>query len=247
MKARLCIFALALLALLLPGQARAQALVADLSDHLIAITAGFSGTDVLLFGATEGEGDVIVILRGPEVPVAVRRKTRAVGIWVNTERIEFTGAPAFYRVAASRPLEEIANPTLRVRHQISVDQIRVVAERELTPTKFNNFRDGLLRNKLREGLYSAEVGKVSFLGPRLFRTKIYLPANVPPGSYTVEVLLVRNSQVIAAQTTPMFVSKTGIGADVYDFAHRHAAVYGLVAVLIAVTAGWAAGAVFRRA
>jgi uncharacterized protein (TIGR02186 family) len=232
---------------LLPVQARAQALVADLSDHLIAITAGFAGTDVLLFGATEGEGDVIVILRGPEVPVAVRRKTRAVGIWVNTETISFSGAPAFYRVAASRPLEEITNAALRTRHQIGVDQLRLVAERTLTPTKFNNFREGLLRNKLRADLYSAEIGKVSFLGPRLFRTKIYLPANVPPGSYTVEVLLVRNNQVIAAQTTPMFVNKTGIGADVYDFAHRHAAVYGLVAVLIAVSAGWAAGTVFRRA
>jgi hypothetical protein len=70
---------------------------------------------------------------------------------------------------------------------------------------------------------------------------------VPPGSYTVEVLLVRNNQVTAAQTTPMFVSKTGIGADVYDFAHRHSAVYGLIAVLIAVSTGWAAGTVFRKA
>ncbi|HEX2113413.1 MAG TPA: TIGR02186 family protein [Alphaproteobacteria bacterium] len=246
MKARLYLLAFALLALM-PAPVRAQALVADLSDHLIAITAGFAGTDVLLFGATEGEGDVIVILRGPEAPVVVRRKTREVGIWVNTERIAFSGAPAFYRVAASRPLDEITNAALRARHQIGVDQLRVVPERELTPTKFNSFRQGLLRNKMREDLYSDEVGKVSFLGPRLFRTKIYLPANVPPGSYTVEVLLVRNNQVIAAQTTPMFVNKTGIGADVYDFAHRHAAVYGLVAVLIAVSAGWAAGTVFRRA
>jgi uncharacterized protein (TIGR02186 family) len=245
MKARF--FFLLISLLLLPMPARAQALVADLSDHLIAITAGFAGTEVLLFGATEGEGDVIVLLRGPEAPVLVRRKTRAVGIWVNTETIAFSGAPAFYRVAASRPIDEIANPALRARHQIGVDQIRVTAERVLTPQKFDNFRQGLLRNKQREDLYSTEVGRVSFLGPRLFRTKIYLPANVPPGSYTVEVLLVRNNQVIAAQTTPMFVNKTGIGAEVYDFAHRHAAVYGLIAVLIAVFSGWAAGTVFRKA
>lgn len=245
MMARPFFFLLAALAFL-PTSARAQALVADLSDHLIAITAGFSGADVLLFGATEGEGDVIVILRGPEMPVAVRRKTRAMGIWVNTERVVFTGAPAFYRVAANRPIDEIASPALKARHRIGVDQIRVMPERTLTPQKFNNFREGLLRNKEREGLYSSEVGKVSFLGPRLFRTTINLPANVPPGSYTVEVLLVRNGQVVAAQTTPMFVSKTGIGADAYDFAHRYAAVYGMIAVLMAVSAGWAAGAVFRR-
>jgi uncharacterized protein (TIGR02186 family) len=238
--------AIALLALL-PARAHAQALVADLSDHLIAITAGFAGTDVLLFGATEGEGDVVVVLRGPEAPVIVRRKTRAAGIWINTERIAFNGAPAFYRVASSRPLDEIANTALRTRQQIGIDFLRITPERELTPAKFENFRQGLLRNKEREDLYSARVGEVSFLGPRLFRTRFYLPANVPPGTYTVEVLLVRNNQVIAAQTTPMLVNKTGIGADVYDFAHNHAAVYGLLAVLIAVSTGWAAGTVFRKA
>lgn len=235
------------LAAFVAGPARAQPLVADLSDHLIAITAGFAGTDVLLFGATEGEGDVIVILRGPEHPVIVRRKSRVAGIWINTERVSFSGAPAFYRVASSRPLDEITTPALRARHQIGADQLRIVPQRNLSPERLAEFRDGLLRNKEREALYSTELGKVSFLGPRLFRTRIYLPANVPPGSYTVEVLLVRNQQVIAAQTTPMFVSKVGIGADVFDFAHRHAAVYGLVAVLMAVSAGWAAGSVFRRA
>jgi uncharacterized protein (TIGR02186 family) len=246
MRTRILLLLIGLVALL-PGQARAQALVADLSDHLIAITAGFAGTDVLLFGATEGEGDVVVVLRGPEIPVVVRRKTRAAGIWINTERIVFNGAPAFYRVAASRPLDEVANTALRARQQIGIEYLRIATERELTPQKLQNFRQGLIRNKEREGLYSPELGTVSFLGPRLFRTRFYLPANVPPGSYTVEVLLVRNNQVIAAQTTPMLVNKTGIGADVYDFAHRHAAVYGLLAVLIAVSTGWAAGTVFRKA
>jgi len=44
----------------------------------------------------------------------------------------------------------------------------------------------------------------------------------------------------------MRVKKTGIGARIYDFAHRHAAAHGLVAVLIALAAGWAASAAFRR-
>jgi uncharacterized protein (TIGR02186 family) len=238
--------ALALLGLAF-APARAQPLVADLSDHLIAITAGFAGTDVLLFGATEGEGEVVVILRGPDNPVVVRRKSRVLGIWINRERVTFTGAPSFYRVAASRPLEEITTPALRARHQLGLDTLRLVPERNLRPDRLEEFRAGLIRNKQRQELYATEVGRVSFLGPRLFRTRIYLPANVPPGSYTVEVLLVRNGQVIAAQTTPMFVSKTGIGAEVYDFAHRHAAVYGLIAVLLAATGGWSASVIFRKA
>ena len=43
----------------------AASLVADLSSHLIAITTGFTGTEVLLFGAKEGPGQVVMIVRGP--------------------------------------------------------------------------------------------------------------------------------------------------------------------------------------
>lgn len=236
-----------LMAAVAAGPARAQPLVFDLSSHLIAITTGFSGTELLLFGATEGEGDVIVTLRGPETTAVVRKKTRVAGIWINTERMSFTGAPAFYRVAASRPLEQIAPPPLRARHQIGLENLRMTPPDEARPAEIQTFHAGLLRNQEARGLYASEPGRVSFLGPRLFRTRVVLPANVPPGAYTAEVLLVRNGQVIAAQATPMFVSKIGLGAEVYEFAHRHAALYGILAILLAVLSGWGAGVAFRRA
>lgn len=238
--------AILVLALLAAGPARGQALVFDLSNHLIAITTGFSGTELLLFGATEGEGDVIVVLRGPESTPVVRKKSRVAGIWINTEAMPFGGVPAFYRVASSRPLEQIAPPAVRARHQIGLENIRATSPPAAPPEAVAVFRAGLLRNQEARGLFSSEVGRVAFLGPRLFRTRVVLPANVPPGSYTVEVLLLRGGQVIAAQTTPMFVSKIGLGAEVYDFAHRHAALYGILAIALAVLSGWGAGVAFRK-
>ena len=238
--------ALALFLLLGATGARAQALVADLSSHLIAITTGFSGTELLLFGATEGEGDVVVVVRGPEGETTVRRKARVAGIWINRDELRFSGVPAFYRVAASRPLAEIAPNALRQRHQIGTEFLRIQPQRELNSEETAAFRAGMLRNKEALKLYDSDVGRVSFLGNRLFRTRILFPANVPTGNYTVEVLLVRGGQVVAAQTTPMFVSKVGVGADIYDFAHDYAALYGLIAILFAVAAGWGAGVVFRK-
>ena len=61
--------------------ARANSLVADLSRHLVAITTGFVGTDVLLFGATDDAGDVVVIVPGPDRSVVVHRKSRVLGVW----------------------------------------------------------------------------------------------------------------------------------------------------------------------
>src|SRR6202023_4241618 len=68
---------------------RAEALIADLTSHLIAITTGFTGASVVLFGATDGPGDVIVAVRGPDREMTVRRKRRVAGIWANTEQGTF--------------------------------------------------------------------------------------------------------------------------------------------------------------
>jgi len=63
----------------LGGAARGEPLVADLTSHLIGITGAFTGASVVLFGATDGPGDVVVVVRGPEHDVAVRRKRREIG------------------------------------------------------------------------------------------------------------------------------------------------------------------------
>src|SRR3954468_6949844 len=92
-------------------------LVADLSSHLVAITTGFSGTDVLLFGATNGPGDIAVVVRGPAEDAVIRRKGRAGPIWVNADQITWREVPSYYRVASSRPLDEFAPQTLLSRYQ----------------------------------------------------------------------------------------------------------------------------------
>jgi len=232
---------------LLPQRpAAAQALVADLSEHLIAITTGFTGTDVLLFGATEGEGDVVVVVRGPPMGIVVRRQARVAGIWINEASLRFEGVPSYYALASSRPIEEIVPAELAARQQIGLSHLKLVPAENVSEREEVEFREALIRNKQRLGLFARAVGRVEFLGRRLFRTNVYFPANVPTGSYMVEVLLIRDGDIAQAQTTPLVVSKIGIGADAYEFAHRHSAAYGGVAIFGALMAGWFAHLAFRR-
>lgn len=230
-----------------PSPLRAQALVADLSEHLVAITTGFTGKEVLLFGATEGEGDVVVTVFGPESPVTVWRKERVAGIWMNTDSVEFASVPSYYASATSRPLEEIGTPAMRSRLQIGMEHIRLEpASADTDPERLKAFRAALLRNKERQGLYRAGAGTIIQLGGRLFQTRLYLPSNVHTGTYRVNVLRIVDDQVVGAQTTPLIISKIGIGAEVYDFAYRRAWLYGLIAVALAIVSGWLAGVIFRK-
>ena len=251
------ILALAALALGPPpvggaGAARAQALVADLSQHLIGITTGFAGTEVLLFGATEDAGaaaDVVVTVTGPDTEQVVRRKQRLAGIWLNRDRMTFRGVPAYYAVAASRPLDEIARPEVLARHEIGVRRLELepVGEAAARPAEaVEAFRAALIRRKQEQELYSEAPGDVRFVGEQLFRTTLEFPANVPPGHYRVQSYLLQDGEVVGAQTNLLLISKIGLEAEVYDFALNRSALYGGVAVVIALVSGYLAGLMFRR-
>jgi hypothetical protein len=195
-------------------------LVADLSEHLVAITTGFAGADVLLFGATDAEGDVVVVVRGPSRPITLHRKGRVLGIWANTASKYFPRAPSFYAVAASRPLEDLVGQPELDRHEIGLEHLKL--EMPLAKASEN-------------------------VATRLFRAEFHLPANVPTGRYQVQVFLIRDQRVQSAQTTPLIVSKIGVQAEVFDFAHQRSALYGIIAIAVALFAGWLGNAVFRKA
>jgi len=226
--------------------ARADPVVADLSSHLIAITTGFTGTSVLVFGATDGEGDIAVVVRGPEREEIVRRKERMAGIWIHGASFRFRRVPSFYAIATTKPVGEIATPQVLTRHQIGVENLRLdAAGREADPS-YKEFAEPLLRLKREDQLFASKTEKVQFLGNQLFRASLSFPANVPVGTYQVEVFLFRNGEVAGAQTVPLVISKIGLGADIYMFAHRDAPIYGLIAILMALVAGSSAAFLFRK-
>ncbi len=245
---RLAPAALVALALAAAAPARGEALVADLSAHLIAITTAFVGTNVVLFGTSDGGADIVATVVGPRENEIVRRKDRIAGIWVNRESLEFERVPIYYAVASSAPLEEIAEPEVLARHELGVEHLRLepVDAAGFDADQIKSFRDALVRNKQRQQLYSSAPPSVSFLGPNLFRTTLSFPANVPPGIYQVQVFEIEDGYVKDAQRSALVISKVGFEADVFDFAHQRAPLYGLLAIVIAVSLGWLAGVIFRR-
>jgi uncharacterized protein (TIGR02186 family) len=233
-------------AMLACGGARADYLVTDLSERRIDITTGFAGADVLLFGATDMGGDVVVVIRGPDQPTVVRRKERILGIWINRDWMLFEKVPSFYYVASSRPLEEVASAATLAKIRVGLDHLPLPAIGGSAGLASPPFREALIRTKQEEGLYGTTTGQVTFLGGRLFRTSVHFPANVATGGYKVEVYLIRDGRVESAQLWPLFITKVGLSAQIYDHAHTDAALYGIVAVLLATMAGWLGALGFRR-
>src|SRR5512142_1412945 len=89
----------------------AEDLVSGLSQDTVEITSNYTGTDIVVFGAIEhledtGAHDVIVIVRGPDSNVIVRKKDRVAGIWINRDQAKLQDMPTYYYLASSRPLAD---------------------------------------------------------------------------------------------------------------------------------------------
>jgi uncharacterized protein (TIGR02186 family) len=214
---------------------------------VVAITTGFSGTDLLLFGVTRGEGDLVVVVRGPEENPVVRRKENVGGIWINQDNVTFVDVPAFYSLASNRSIDDFVPSDVADIHQIGLDEIIFKPHtKQRAVDDITAFSDAVIRIKQREGLYSINVNNLIYLGNGLFRTLVHFPANVSVGTYGIDVYLFNDGKLIDNQTTLLNVRKFGLEAGIFNFAHRQSALYGVFAVLIAAFAGWLANVAFRK-
>ncbi len=243
-----------LLALCLPSVAQAQKVVADLSQRNVEITANFDGSDILIYGAIKGGPedadfgplDVIIAIKGPNDAVTVRKKSRRFGIWVNTDAVKVARAPSFYAVASTGPLDEVLSTQEDIRFQVSMERaIYAVGDAEHDAEGTRAFTDALIRLRSKNNLYQQLDGSIRLFDQALFSTTIDLPANLVEGVYPMRIFLTRDGQVVSRLATFIDVRKVGLERWIYDLAHEKPLIYGILSLIIAISAGWLASAVFR--
>ncbi len=250
---RRILFAAAILALLAPAflaavplRASDHPLLVDLLPQKIEVDSGFTGSTVILYGVKTLPGDIIVTLRGPEAPVVVRRKRQVAGIWINRDAVAFRDVPQFYALAASRPIEEIMDSETLDRNQIGTSHILLNTVWTRTEEDVGAFRDALRRDRAREDLYEPKIGDIVLIDDSLFRATLTLPANIPTGEYVTETILVQNAEVLSRLESRLTVEKSGLSAEIFNFAKSEGALYGLIAIAAALVAGWVGGVAFRK-
>jgi len=231
----------------------------DISTRSVAITSGFSGQRIVVFGAVhnsqqaspqQGLYDVVVVLEGAKSKLVSRRKSNVAGLWINTQSVEFESVPSYYTISSTRPIVEISTPRVFDEHGIGFHHIRIEPQaagaNKLNPAELKSFRESIIRLKASEGLYQRRPTGVEFIGRSLFRTAIDLPANVPIGPVVARTYLFRDAELIAENTAAVQLQRQGLEALMYSFAFDYPLFYGMFAVAIAVGAGLAASAVFSR-
>lgn len=229
-----------------------------LSTNRVAISSDFSGADLTIFGALDnadqvlarqGRYDIIVVLEGPARPVTVRKKTRVLGVWVNTQSQSFANVPMSYAVATTRPMQDITQPVMYQRLALGSQNIFMRAvedEGQRNPEKVAEFTAALRQQKRETGLYNERIGGVQFLSPSLFRATLSLAPNVPVGTHRARAFLFRNGVFVKETSAQLTIVKAGLEQRIYNTAQENGLLFGLAAVLLAVITGWLGRLIFKR-
>ena len=64
--------------------------------------------------------------------------------------------------------------------------------------------------------------------------------------YIVKILHYRKGKLISQEESKIKIDKTGISANIYNIAQNFSAIYGIIAVIIALFFGWFTNFIFRR-
>lgn len=238
---------------------------AALTDARVQVDSSFTGASIVLYGAvfnpTDQPTDVVVVVRGPDGPVRLVKKTRNLGLWLNSRPVLFEGAPGFYMTASTRPLSDIADFGQLRRLGVGVDHLRINApEESRTVTRYGvrdvvvsrlgedylDYRRAVIRLREAAALYNTDPAGVKFVDAGLFRAELELPTVAPTGQYFAEVWLFQEGEPVSVSNLTLTVEKVGLERDVYEFAHRRPWSYGILVVLLAAFMGWGASRVFRR-
>lgn len=218
----------------------------SLSSEVIEIGTGFAGSQVEINGTVPDGSMVVVKVVAPEKKAALSRKGRVSGLWMTVERATVNGMPGMYKVFTSGPVGDLPES---VQTELGLDkeftalkkaaQVTTKHEEEtvtLPREQADVFLDGLIALMAEKNLYTVNEGAIKVNGGS-FTGTIDIPPDIPRGETRIEVYAVRNGAVVATADTVLKAEPVGLVRTLGDMAQHNAVSYGILAVLIALSAG----------
>jgi len=222
----------------------ANPIISGISTNEINIDTNFQGAKILLFGAKGDAGNIIVAIRGPKQDFLVTRKDKLFGIWYNGKRVKFEDTYSLYSLFSTYGKQDNTDKLLA---DLELGKSNIKLQSSTSDTKIlNEFKIKFLERMEERDLYSKGVNKVDFLDETLFKVMLFFPKNIVRGIYTAEIYLINEDNLVSFQSIPIYVNQVGFSAKVLDFAYEQSLLYGLLAIIVALTIGWLVNLIFTR-
>jgi uncharacterized protein (TIGR02186 family) len=237
-----------LLILSLPSLVWGASLDLKVSPSQVDIGAFFRGPRVTVTARIPQGAEAVMEVVGQTRDEHLMRKGRRGGLWMNVGEIDFHGAPSLYMAMSTNPKLLEAGATAEPWGFPALKR-RVTMSGLVQDQERGEFMEQFLQMKESEGLYKTfhepiqESGASGGLVP--VQGEFQLPTNVRPGSYEVCLSVIQEGQVTGTECRDLKVVMVGFPAMIATLAYQHGAIYGILAVAIAIVTGFAIGFIFK--
>jgi uncharacterized protein (TIGR02186 family) len=226
-------------------RANASPIISGISTNEINIDTKFQGAKILLFGAKEDVGNIVITVRGPKRNFMVTKKHKLLGVWYNGDRVKFKDSYSLYSLFSTFSDQEPIDDLLK-KLELGNNNLNFPVSGEIDEIKKNEFQLQLVDRMEKNHLYTNSSNKIDFLNETLFKVMLDFPKNISRGIYTVEIYLINEGSLVSFQSIPIYVNQVGFSAKVLDFAFQQSFFYALLSVAIALVFGWLANYLFAR-
>jgi uncharacterized protein (TIGR02186 family) len=212
--------------------------------NLIAIGTFFNGTQLTVSGKVATENEVVVIVKGKQEELTLKKKGKAMGLlWMNLGDVHFKNVPNLYILYSSKGIMELAASDAKAWEQLGIgfEYLKKEMEIEAVQAKRNDLAQEFLKLKQHQGLYAYHPGEIS-IGEKSgteksFKALVWIPPRISLGEYQVQVVEIHNGMIVGTSMDQLKVEEQGIPAMISSLAFNHSLLYGFLAVLIAIAAG----------
>jgi Putative transmembrane protein (Alph_Pro_TM) len=255
--------------------AQASALSVKVSPDAIQMGAFYNGAKMRIEGTAPSGSQVLVVIRGDEHDELFNKKGRVGPIWVNTDRIHVAFTPSLFLSFSSTDVTALLDPTsieayqldeqaiknrlasrshckcdTTTRHHTWSGAIEQCAGVEPDPRYRELIRNSYLDLKSRQGRYQTHLNAVRMANATADNSRYSVdfdwPRSAPPDSYRVEVYACKNRSVVDRTSAQLRVVEVGFPEQMVTLSRGHPTLYGLIAVLAAILAGFTIDALTVR-
>ncbi len=253
-QARFKIRALSVLALVLAvisgaktSAATAPPVTLKLSPQTIEMGAFYNGARLRMEGTVPSGSKVMIVLRGVTKDEVFNKKGRVGPIWINVDKVHVDGPPSLFLRFSSedvhtfldrQTIDAYALDELSIRNRMHIRTEHGLSD----PEALKRIGDDYLDLKKKDGSYRRIADRVhvteSGKGEERYSLEFGWPKLALPGAYQVEVYACRDCRIVGQSGSALQLVEVGFPAFMANAAKNHAYWYGILAVILAVIAGF---------
>lgn len=245
------IFQVSVLCVLLLTNAASAQLTAKANHDHITVDFFYHGSTMSVRGVSDPGADLIIKLTAEDGHQSLRKKGKVAGLlWMNVGELQVEDVPSVYFLHSTRNIEDILSQDEINKYVIGYSALeKHVKMNAADDTERGKWFNEFVKFKESSNLYATTAGKISITeknGVQNYYILTQWPYQVPPGHYTVTVYAVKDKKVVETATSNVLVEQVGAVKAFSEMAKNNAAVYGIISILAALSAGFGVGLVFRK-